>query len=229
MGHAKGFKPGPRLKIFLLLLLTLILFFVAFFLPAGSLYYWEAWVLMGVIFIPFTFVALWLVKHDPSLVERRMRYREKRAEERKIIRIVQILFIIGMLIPGFDYRYGWSDVPFWLVIASDVIVFLGYMLVFSVFRENSYTSRIVEVEKSQKVITTGPYSVVRHPMYVGVILMYVFMPLALGSYYALIPIVPSIFAIILRIFDEEKLLTKDLEGYREYCKKVRYRLIPGIW
>ena len=171
----------------------------------------------------------YFLKHDPEFLERRMRFKEKEATEKSIIKIAQLLFFIGILLPGLDHRYGWSDVPFWLVITSDIIIFLSYMLVFFVFKENSYASRIVEVEKEQKVIATGPYSVVRHPMYAGIIPMYLCIPLALGSFVAVVFFAPVIVVIILRIFDEERLLLKDLKGYEEYTKKVKYRLIPGVW
>lgn len=199
------------------------------FLPAGTVNYWHAWILMGILFVPCIFILVYLLRRDPELLERRMRFKEKEAKEKTIIKISQILFLIGILIPGLDYRFGWSQIPVWLVITADVIIFLGYMLVFLVFRENTYTSRIIEVEKEQKVISTGPYSIVRHPMYAGVVPMYIFFPIALGSYYALFLFVPAIAVIVFRIFDEEKVLLKGLKGYKQYCKKVRYRLIPGIW
>jgi protein-S-isoprenylcysteine O-methyltransferase Ste14 len=204
-------------KILLFLPLGIIIIALMLLLPAGSLDYWQAWLFMVTLFVPFLFVVAYLLKHDPELLERRMRTKEKEAGEKTMIRLTQLLFFIGFLIPGFDYRYGWSNVPTWLVIVSDIIMFLGYMIVFAVFRENTYTSRIVEVEKRQKVISTGLYALVRHPMYAGTLLMYIFLPLALGSYLALIPMIPV------------RLLSKDLKGYKEYCKKVKYRLVPGVW
>lgn len=199
------------------------------FLPAGSFSFRNAWIFIAVIFIPCIFVVSYLLKHDPALLERRMRYKEKEIEQKTIMKIATLLFLIGFIMPGLDFRYGWSNVPLFLVIMSDAIIFSGYMLIFFVFRENSYTSRIIEVEKGQKVISTGPYSVVRHPMYVGVLLMYLFIPTALGSYYSLILFLPVILVIIFRILNEEKVLTGNLPGYTEYTKKVKYRLIPGIW
>lgn len=215
--------------IFLLFPLGIIVMGLMLFLPSGSLNFWQAWVFMATLFVPVIFVVSYFLKHDPALLERRMQFKEKEVRQKLIIKIASLLFFTGILIPGFDYRYGWSDVPVWLVILSDVVIFLGYAIVFLVFRENSYTSRIVAVQKGQKVITTGPYSVVRHPMYVGVILMYLFMPLALGSYWAMIFFIPAIALIITRTLDEERVLLKGLKGYKEYTKKVRYRLIPGVW
>ena len=216
-------------KIFLFFPLGVIAIGLMLFLPAGSLNYWQAWLFMATLFIPAIFVASYFLKHDPELLQRRMKFKEKEARQKTIIKIANLLFFIGILIPGFDYRYGWSDIPAFIVILSDIIVFLGYMLVFRTFKENSYASRVVEVEKNQKVITTGPYSIIRHPMYAGIIPMYIFMPIALGSYWALIFFIPVIVLIILRTLDEEKVLLRDLKGYEEYTKKVRYRLIPGIW
>jgi protein-S-isoprenylcysteine O-methyltransferase Ste14 len=220
---------GLNAKMFLFLILALIITGLMLFLPAGSLNYWQAWVFMVTLFIPPLFVIAYFLKHDPGLLERRMQFREKETEQKTIIKIADLILLIGFLIPGFDYRYHWSAVPIWLVILSDIIIFSGYLLIFIVFKENSYTSRTVEVAKKQKVITTGPYSLVRHPMYVGMILIFIFIPLALGSYWALICFVPIIILLIFRIFNEEKVLLRDLKGYKEYMQKTRYRLIPGIW
>lgn len=216
-------------KIFLFLILGVTVIGLMLFLPAGSLKFWQAWLFMGTLFIPFLFVLSYLLKHDPELLERRIKFKEKEAKEKTLIKIAQLFFFIGFLIPGLDYRYGWSNAPYWLVIASDIIIFMAYMLVFRVFKENSYASRIVEVDEKQKVITTGPYAFVRHPMYSGVIPMYLCVPLALGSYFALIFFIPGIIVIIFRIFDEEEVLLRDLKGYKEYTEKVKYRLIPHIW
>jgi len=216
-------------KIFLLFLLTVAVTALVLFLPAGSFNYWQAWVFMAVLFTPAIVILAYFLKHDPEFLERRLRYREKETSQQKLIIVTDLILLIGIFIPGLDYRYGWSNVPVWLVIASDIVVFLAYMFIFFVFRENSYASRIVEVDKKQKVISTGPYAIVRHPMYAALIPMYLCVPLALGSYPTLIFFAPIIVVIILRIFDEEKLLLRNLKGYREYTKKVRYRLIPGIW
>ena len=172
---------------------------------------------------------IYFLKNDPELLERRMRSKEKETEQRLIIGIMSICFFFTFLIPGFDKRFGWSRIPIVVVIIADMVVLLGYGFVFLVLKENSYASRIIEVEKDQQVISSGPSAMVRHPMYLGVSLMFLFTPLALGSYWALIPAVLMIFVLVPRIFNEEKVLQRDLEGYREYMQKVRYRLIPGIW
>ena len=216
-------------KVLFFSLICLIVIGAALFLPAGSLDYWQAWAFMGTLFIPFAFVVSYFLKRDPRFLQRRMQFKEKQVSERGIMRVALLLFIAGFIFPGLDHRYGWSSVSTAVVIVSDAIIFLSYMLVFRVFKENSYASRIVEVEKGQKVVTTGPYSVVRHPMYAGVIPMYLAVPVALASYWALLFFVPVVFVIIFRIFDEERLLLRELKGYKEYTKKVKYRLLPGVW
>ncbi len=217
------------LKVLLALIGVPILLGIFFFLPAGTLDYWQAWAYLAVLLVPFVFVASYFIITDPKFLERRLKTREKEAQQQVLIKFGWLIFLIGFLLPGFDHRFGWSSIPFEIVIAADVLVFLGYVLVFFVFKENSYAARTVEVEKGQKVITTGPYSIVRHPMYVGMLLMYLSTPIALGSYYSLLVFAFIVPMIIYRILNEEKVLLRGLPGYKEYCKKTRYRLIPFIW
>lgn len=158
-----------------------------------------------------------------------MKYKEKEAQQKTIVKIANTFFFLGFLIPGLDYRFGWSTVPLWLTILSNVIMLSGYFLIFLAFKENSFAGRTVEIFEGQRVIDTGPYAVVRHPMYAGMIPMFLFMPLALGSFWALLSFIPVCIIIILRTLNEEKVLTRDLVGYSAYCQKVRYRLIPFIW
>lgn len=202
---------------------------VMFFLPAGTLKYWEAWAYMGVIAVPMIFFGIYMFKHDPKFIERRMRVKEKRQKQKLIIKLGFIPFLLAFLVPGFDRRFGWSDVPAFLIIVGLSGVLLGYLLTLYVFKTNSFASRIVEVEDEQKVITIGPYSVVRHPMYSSMILFYLFTPIALGSCWAVIPALFIIPVLIFRLMDEEKELLDSLKGYREYVQKVRYRLVPGVW
>lgn len=216
-------------KVFLLFVAALAFICLVLFVPAGTLDYWQAWLYMAVIFAPASFVLLYFLKKDPQFLERRMQFREKEAKEKNVVRVAWVVFIIGFLIPGLDRRYGWSGVPSEIVIAADVVVFLGYVLCFLVFMENSYAGRTIRVEKGQKVISTGPYSIIRHPMYLGSMLLYVATPIALGSYWALPPFLFMVPVLIYRILDEEDLLRRELAGYKEYCQKTRYRLLPFIW
>lgn len=200
-----------------------------FFLPAGTLAYWQAWVILGIYFIPMFCILVYLLRYEPELLARRMRFREKENTQKRVISLSVFVLLAAFVLPGFDIRFGWSHVPVPVVIIADVVVFSGYMLVFLVFRENRYASRIVEVEQEQKVISTGPYAIIRHPMYAGAILMYGFSPLALGSYVAVIPALLLIPVLMARIINEESVLVRDLKGYPEYRQQVKYRLIPGIW
>lgn len=197
--------------------------------PAGTINYWQVYVYIAVLVVPMIFVLFYFLQNDPIFLERRTRAKEKE----KVQIIIQIVFtfilLSGFVIPGFDKRFGWSDIPIYIVIVADIVILFGYLIVFFVFKQNSYASRVVEVEKSQKVISTGLYGFVRHPMYIGVIIMFIPTPVALGSYWGLIPMVTIPLAIVFRILNEEKVLCKDLPGYKEYCQKTRYRLIPFIW
>lgn len=198
-------------------------------LPAGTMAYWEAWVYMAVLFVPMTLVLLYLFKSDPELLKRRMRIKEKSAKQALIVKVGSVCYMLALLLPGFDRRFGWSHVPVPAVVAADVLVLLGYGLFILVLRVNSYASRIVEVEPGQRVVTTGPYAIVRHPMYLGVLVMFLFTPVALGSWWAVIPALPLVAVLVARIRNEEQLLAKELEGYQEYTQTIRYRLIPGLW
>lgn len=211
------------------LLAAVFVFGAMFFLSAGTVLYWEAWVFMAVLFTPMSIFAVYLLKHNPALLERRLRMREKEPQQRIIIAVSSVVLLAIFLLPGFDKRFGWSSVPIWLVIVADVVILLGYLLSVLTLRENEYASRAVEVEQQQRVISTGPYSIVRHPLYLATILMFGFSPLALGSYWGLIPVAFYPPILVARILNEEKVLLRDLDGYADYRKVVRYRLIPGIW
>ncbi len=211
------------------MLLGLVFFGLLLFLPAGTLRYWQAWVYIAILFVPMTGVVVYFLKRDPELLERRLRAREKEPVQKKITVFSLILSLASFMAPGFDRRFGWSSVPAAGVILADVIVIVAYCLFVRVLLENRYASRIIEVEQGQQLVTTGPYAVVRHPMYVAASVMFLFSPLALGSLWAMIPGALIMVPLIARIRNEEKVLLDKLEGYREYVSRTRYRLIPGVW
>lgn len=216
-------------KIFFMFPLAFVALAAMFFIPAGSLGFWQAWLFIAVMLSLAIFVVIYFYGRSPEFLERRMMYKEKEMRQRMIIKIGNVVFFLGFLIPGLDYRFGWSVVPVWLVLLSELAVVLGYCIVFLAFKENPFAARTVEVFTGQKVIDTGPYSVVRHPMYTGVILMFLFLPTALGSYWALIIIIPIVAIIIYRALNEEEVLRRGLAGYAAYSEKVRYRLVPYLW
>jgi len=218
-----------RRTVYTRLLLMIPIIGLVLFLPAGTLRYWEAWVYLAILLIPMFFVMRYFLKHDPAFLARRMRMREKETPQRRISALSIPCFLLIFVLPGLDHRFGWSAMPVAVVLAADLLVLLGYAVILRVFRENRYASRIVEVEKGQHVIHTGPYAVVRHPMYLGVALMYTASPVALGSWWALLPALLILPILVARILNEEKLLMAELPGYVEYRQRTRYRLIPGIW
>jgi protein-S-isoprenylcysteine O-methyltransferase Ste14 len=209
--------------------LVFVLMGLIFFWPAGTFCYWQAWVYTFILLIPMLFVMAWLFRNRPELLERRIRMKEKEREQKAIIRWGSIVILTALVLPGIDKRLGWSSVPLAIVIIADLIVLAAYGLCVLVFKENRYASRVVEVAAKQSVITTGPYSLIRHPMYLAVLIMYIFSPLALGSYWAVLPALLLIFVLVARIRNEEKVLLEELAGYGEYMQRVRFRLIPGIW
>jgi protein-S-isoprenylcysteine O-methyltransferase Ste14 len=205
--------------------------FIAVFtlLPSGTVNFWQVYVYFGVILIPMLFVMNYFLKNDPRFLERRTKMAEKEKAQ-KIIQWINLpVFISAFIVPGLDRRFGWSEVPVEVIIITDALILGGYLIIFFVFRQNSYASRIIEIDKGQKVITTGLYTWVRHPMYLGVLIMYLPTPLALGSFWGLIPMAFLPASLVFRILNEEKVLSENLEGYKEYCLKTKYRIIPYIW
>jgi len=200
-----------------------------FFLPAGTLRYWQAWVYLAVLLVPMVLVLRYLMRHDPELLERRLAMQEERKKQSVIQLLASVAWLAAFLIPGFDQRFGWSAVPLPLVVVSDLLVLGGYLLFFLVMKQNSYAARVIRVQEGQTVITTGPYALVRHPMYLAVLTMLLFSPLALGSYWAMIPVLLMPLFLVLRIQDEEEMLVQELPTYREYTQQTRFRLIPGVW
>lgn len=218
-----------KLKIAIIFPLSLIIIGGILMISAGTWRYWPAWIFCVSILIPMTFITHYFFKKSPEFLERRLKFKEKEVAQKKIILIGDIVFFIAFLIPGLDFRFGWSNVPTWLVITSNLIVLGSYTFVFLAFKENPYAARTVEVFEDHKLIETGPYAIVRHPMYAGIIPMFTFMPLALGSFWAMIPIIGICAILVARTLNEEKVLRRDLPGYAAYCKKVRYRLLPRVW
>lgn len=202
---------------------------VMLFLSAGTLHYWEAWLYLAQMFITVEFMVSYFLRNSPDLLERRLRMREKEPQQRWIIRLAWLWFVVTFVVPGFEHRFQGSNVPALVVVIADIFILMGYGVTFWVFKENPYASRIVEVEPAQQVISTGPYAIVRHPMYFGGLLIYLATPLALGSYWALLPSVFIIPILVARIRNEESVLARDLKGYRDYLRSTRYRLLPGIW
>jgi len=202
------------------------------FVPAGTVHYWHAWIYLAVFFGASGVITLYLMRKDPALLERRLRgglAAEKKRTQKIIMLFVSIGFIALLVVPGFDYRYGWSRVPLYVVIAGDLLTALGFFVTFLVYKANTFAFATIQVTAHQKVISTGPYAVLRHPMYAGGSLYLLGTPLALGSYWGLLPLAAMIPFLIWRLFDEERFLTENLPGYSDYCAKVRRRLIPGIF
>lgn len=202
------------------------------FVPAGTLDYWQAWTFLAVFFVSSTAITLYLMRKDPGLLGRRMSggpAAEKEAAQQVIMVFASLGFIGLLVVPALDRRFAWSHVPSPAVFVGDVLVALGFLAVFLVFKVNTYSSAIIELTPGQKVITTGPYALVRHPMYAGAMVMLVGMPIALGSWWGLLALLAMTPALIWRLLDEERFLARDLPGYAEYQQQVRYRLIPLVW
>ena len=213
--------------VFLHVVLGLLLF-----VPAQTVYYWQGWVYLAIFFASSGVATLYLMKNDPSLLERRVKAGPGAEKEtgQKIVQVIASLsFAAFFVISAFDKRMGWSQVPVGAVIAGDALVILGFVIVFLVFRENPFAAATVEVGAEQKVISTGPYAVVRHPMYSGAVIMLFGSPVALGSWWAFAVLIVFLPALIWRLLDEEKFLSKELPGYTEYKSRVRYRLVPFFW
>jgi len=210
--------------------LAAILMPIILYALAGTVDYWQGWLYWAVLVIPMVLAAAYLLKHDPELLQRRMRYQEKEKEQQAILRAGKVVFIAGFVAIAVDLRlHGLNTVPIHWILIAEAGVFLSYLFVLWVFKENSYASRTIVVVEHQKAITTGPYAIVRHPMYLGVLAMYLMTPIALGSWWALAIFSLNIPIIVWRIMGEEKLLLRDLPGYSEYCQESRYRLLPHIW
>ena len=199
------------------------------FLPAGTLAYPGGLLFLCLLFVPMLLMGIVMLARARDLLAKRLDAKEKQAAQKGVQSLAGLVFMAGFVLAGLDFRFGWSDVPLPVVIAASVIFLIGYGLYAEVMRENAYLSRTVKVEEGQTVISTGLYGIVRHPMYLASVLMFLSIPLVMGSWYALIPFAFYPLLMVVRILDEEKLLTAELSGYEAYKRKVKFRLIPFIW
>jgi len=207
----------------------LLLVGLLIFLPAGTLCYSYGWLFMGLLFGPMLAAGFVMLVKSPDFLKKRLDAKENQGKQKGVLAFSGLMFIAGFVVAGMDFRFGWSCVPDWVVIAASVLFLAAYALYAEVMRENAYLSRTVKVEEGQTVVDTGLYGIVRHPMYAVTVLLFLMIPLVLGSWYALIPFAFYPAIIIVRLKDEEDLLTKELPGYAEYKQKVKYRIIPFIW
>lgn len=210
-------------------LIGLLLVGLLIFLPAGTLAYPGGLLFLCLLFVPMLLMGIVMLARARDLLAKRLDAKEKQAAQKGVQSLAGLVFMAGFVLAGLDFRFSWSDVPLPVVIAASVIFLIGYALYAEVMRENAYLSRTVKVEEGQTVISTGLYGIVRHPMYLASVLMFLSIPLVMGSWYALIPFAFYPLLMVVRILDEEKLLTAELSGYEEYKRKVKYRMIPFIW
>jgi protein-S-isoprenylcysteine O-methyltransferase Ste14 len=219
-------------KAWLALAILVVVMGLLLFVPAGTIDYWEAWVYLALFAAASGLTTIYLARNDPALLERRMSggpTAETRPVQKFIMLCTSIGFISLLVVPALDRRFDWSSVPLDVVVAGDVLVVIGFGLIVRVYRENTFTSATIELAENQRVISTGPYAIVRHPMYASATLYLVGTPLALGSYWGLVPIAAMLPFLIWRLIDEERFLAANLPGYAEYRKRVRRRLVPFLW
>ena len=207
----------------------LVLVGLLIFLPAGTLGYTNGWLFMGILFVPMLAAGFVMYFKNPAFLEKRLDAKEKQSTQKGVLAFSGLMFIAGFVVAGLDFRFGWSFVSRWVVLAASALFLLAYALYAEVMRENAYLSRTVKVEQGQTVVDTGLYGIVRHPMYAVTVLLFLMIPLILGSWYALIAFGFYPATIVVRLNDEEDLLTRELPGYAEYKQKVKYRIIPFVW
>ena len=210
-------------------LLGVILVGLLIFLPAGTVSYANGWLLMGILFIPMFFAGIVMMFKNPELLKKRLNAKEKQQEQNMVVKLSGLMFLVGFILAGLGFRFGWDPLPKGVTIGAAVVFLIAYLLYEEVLRENTYLSRTIEAQEDQKVIDTGLYGIVRHPMYSATVLLFLSMPLVLGSLYSFLIFLAYPFIIAKRIVHEEAFLEKELSGYREYKQKVKYRLIPYIW
>ena len=210
-------------------LLGVVIVGVLLFVPANSLNYYNGWLFMGILFIPMFLAGIVLMIKNPKLLENRLNTKEKESEQKYVLLFSGLMFIIGFVLAGLNYRYNWNNLSNTVIIVSSIVFVIAYILYAEVLRENTFLLRTIEVTKNQKVVDTGLYGIIRHPMYAITIILFLMMPLILNSIYSFLVFLIYPFIIVKRINNEEKVLLKELDGYKEYMKKVKYRLIPYIW
>ncbi len=199
------------------------------FLPAGTIHFFNGWLFMGILFIPMFFAGIVMMVKNPMLLKNRLDAKEEEKEQSLVVKLSGLMFLVGFIVAGLDFRFGWCVLPKSVSIVASLIFLIAYCLYAEVLRENTYLSRTIEVQENQKVVDTGLYGIVRHPMYAVTLLLFMSMPLVLGSVFSFIIFLAYPFIIAKRIRHEEEFLEKELDGYAEYKKKVKYRLIPFIW
>ena len=199
------------------------------FIPAGTLSYWQAWLFIGILFIPMLIVGIVLISHNPELLRKRLDAKEKEGEQKSVVAMSSLLFLAMFVIAGLNYRLGWWILPEWLVITGAILFLLGYAMYAEVMRENVWLSRTVEVQNNQQVVNTGLYGIVRHPMYSATLILFLTMPLVLASPWSFVIMLLYVPVVVKRIHNEEMVLKQELGGYKEYIQRIRYRLIPFIW
>lgn len=199
------------------------------FVPAGTFSFFNGWLFLGILFIPMFLAGIVMMFKNPNLLKNRLDAKEKEQEQSAVIKLSGLMFLAGFIVAGLDFRFGWFTLPRGVVIGSAIVFLAAYILYAEVLRENTYLSRTIKVQKNQKVVDSGLYGIIRHPMYSATLLLFLSMPLVLGSIYSFLIFLAYPLLIAKRIKGEEDLLEKELDGYREYKKKVRYRLIPFIW
>lgn len=211
------------------LLMGLVLVGLLIFLPAGTIHFFNGWLLVAVLFVPMLIAGVVMALRSPELLKKRLNAKEKEDEQKSVVAMSGILFVTTFVVAGLNYRYGWVVMPSWTVWSAVVLFLLSYAMYAEVMRENAYLSRTIEVQEGQRVIDTGLYGIVRHPMYTATILLFLSMPLVLGSLPSFVIMLVYIPLIVKRIRNEENVLREGLDGYDEYCRKVRFRLLPYVW